>query len=201
MVERLAVEQGLEDPHRLDRAGVARRGGHRFARHVGGDDVDLQSATRHPVDRGDLARELRWPGFADAHRHQQIDPARRGGDRSGEGGGVDAQRITGRQQHIVEPAGFRLHDDVAAMLPARPELRVGHAEEFIIVVAQGGEPADLARRTRGHGSRSPRDAINTSYQLWRVQRGLKASAISAMRVTFCVPTIGIARAGCAMIQL
>ena len=37
---------------------------------------------------------------------------------SGEGGGIEAQLIAGRQQDIVKPAFFGGHDDIAAMFPA-----------------------------------------------------------------------------------
>ena len=172
MIERLPIQQRLQYPHRLDRAGIARARCQRLAGQVGRNDVDRQPPAQHPVDRRDLPRQLRRPAFADPHRHQQRHPPQHRRDRGGKGGGVDPQRIARRQQDIVEPAAFGLQHDVAAMLPARLQLGVGHAQKLVIVVAQRREPADFARGARRHGSFSPRDATSTSYQSCRLQRTL-----------------------------
>ncbi len=61
MVEALAVQHRLEDLHRLDGAAVARARRQHLAGQIGRDDVDRQPPAEQPVDRRDLARELRRP--------------------------------------------------------------------------------------------------------------------------------------------
>ena len=194
VVERVAVEQRLQNLHHLDRAVIAWLGGQHFARHVGRDDVDGEAATQDLIERGDLAGQLRRPGFAHADRHQQADAMGERGDGTGKHLGVDAKLIARWQQDIVEPALFGGHHDIAAMFPAGAQARIGHAEELIVIVAQGGEPADF-RAT--HGKFSPSDATRMAYHSARVNVTLKASAASAMRTGFWLPTIGVIAAGCA----
>jgi hypothetical protein len=136
MIDGFAIEQAAQDGHRLARAGVALTRAQRLARHLRGDDVDLQPPAQHPVDGGDLPGQLRRPAFADAHRHQQGKAAQHGGDPGGKGRGVDPQIVTRGQQDVVEARAFGLKHDVAAMLPARLQAFIGHAEELVIIVAQ-----------------------------------------------------------------
>ena len=199
MVDRLAVEELAQDGHGFHGAGVARGGGQGFAGEIRRDDVDGEPAAEDLIDGGDLAGELGQPHLADAHRHQQTDAAHLGGDGGGKRCGVKTERIARGEEDVVKPACFGLQHDVPAMLPGGLQLRVRLTEELVIVVAQRREPADFAGTA--HGSRSPRAAVSTLYQSVRLQRGLKASGISAMRVTFWVPTSGIGWAGWAMIQL
>ena len=173
MVQRLAVQQRLQYAHGFDRARIARARRQLLAGHVGGDDVHRQPTSEDAVDRGDLARQLRRPHLADPHGHQEAHALQHRRDRRGEGGGVDAQLVARGQQDIVEAASFGLQDDVSAVLPARLQRRVGHAEELIVVVAECGEPGDFAgRQGLGHGSGSPWAATRTSYHSARVQVGV-----------------------------
>ena len=197
MIERVAVQQGFQDGHGLRRAAVARGRCQSLARHVGGDDVDGQPPAENPVKRGNLPGKLWRPGFTNADRHQQPDAFHQRCNGGGKNRGIDAQRISGGQQDIVEATAVSGHHDIAAMLPARFEHRVGHAEKLIVIITQRGKPADF----NGHGNLSPRAATSTSYQRARVQVTLNASPASRMRAGVWVPTIGIGRDGWAMIQL
>ena len=172
VIERLAIEDGLEDLHDLDGAGIARRRRHGLARHVRRDDVDRQPPFGNPVERRDLPRQLRRPGFADPYRHQQPDAPGQRRDRPCKNRRVDAKRIARGQQHIVEAALFGGEHDVAAMLPARFQRRIGQPQKFIIIIAQRRKPADFTRargltggaNTRNaHGRFSPSEATSTPY--------------------------------------
>lgn len=69
---------------------------------------------------------------------------------------------------------------------------------------EAGHPFQKLRHRRpqnGYGSLSPIETCSTAYHSPRVQRGMNACGISLIRSTFCVPTIGIGRAGCAITQL
>ena len=194
----LAIQQRLQDMHRLHRAAIAGFAVHLVAGQVGRDDVDVQPPARNLVQRRDLPRQLRGPAFTDAHRHQQLDPRRQHRNRTRKGRGVETKRIARRQQDIVKSALFGVQNDIAAMLPTRRQHRVGLPQKFIVIIAQGGKPADF---DRFHGSGTPLAATSTLYQSARVHVILKASAASAIRAGFCEPTMGMGRAGCAMIQL
>ena len=119
-----------------------------------------------------------------------------GGDGGGEGGGVDAQLVARRQQHVVEPEPVGGLHDVAAVRPRAGERRVGDAEELVVVVAQGA--------TRTHGrSRSVTGMAVTSFgglddaRRRRPGRASTSSAASeaAMRSGRCVPMIATGRDG------
>ena len=86
--------------------------------------------------RGELAGQLRRPHLAAAGGGQQAHAPQQRRDGGGEGQGIDAQRVAGRQKDVVEAAGLGGQRDVAAVLPARLQLRIGHAEELIVVVAK-----------------------------------------------------------------
>ena len=114
------------------------------------------------VDRGELTGELWQPHLAHADREEQVDLLGVGGDRRGEGGRVDAERVSRRQQHVVEAGAVGGPDDVGTVLPAARERRVGNAEELVVVVAQRAEPRDLGNvgsiGDAAHGRGTPSDA-------------------------------------------
>ncbi|MEH3045505.1 MAG: hypothetical protein PGN14_00135, partial [Sphingomonas adhaesiva] len=136
MVQMLAVEHRLQYLHRLDRAAIARR---RCSVSPGMSEEMMLIFSRPPEMRSIVAI---WRASCGGHVSpmrvaiRRMDLARQRRDRGGKRGGIDAERIARRQQDIVEPAGFRLHHDVAAMLPAGLQPRVGLAQELVIVVAQ-----------------------------------------------------------------
>ena len=147
----LAVEHGFQYLHRFHRALVTRPALHHFAGDVGRDDVDVQSPAgarrigpQDAVQCRNATRQLRRPILADAHRHQQLDPLHHRRNRGGEHRGVHPQRIARRQQYIVEPALLGRQHDVAAMLPARLQHRIGLPQKLVIIVAQRRKPADFA---------------------------------------------------------
>ena len=114
---------------------------------------------------------------------------------------VDPERIAGGQQQVVEPELLGLKRDAPAVLVAGAQLRVGHAQELVVVIAQGAEPGDLAgRESLVHGSGSPREAVRTAYQSSRDHVTRSASAASRMRAGSWLPTMGTGRDGCARIQ-
>ena len=115
---------------------------------------------------------------------------------------IDPERVAGRQQQVVEPAGLGGERDGSAMLEAGEQAPIGHAEELVVVVAQRGEPRDFARR-QGFRSRqrfSPGGGQHGVPLGAAEGRSSSASAEARMRSGRCDPTIGIGRAGWAMIQ-
>ena len=165
-VDRFAVQQCAEDLHPLQRPLVPRGRFERLPRDVGGDDVDGQATVQHLVDGGQLPGQLWNPHLAHAHGAQQLHVADLGGDRAGEGDGVDSQLIAGRQQDVVVAGPVRRQGDVAAVFVAGLQRRIRLSEELVIVVAQGAEPGNLHRRRRvadgRHGSGAPWEASMTS---------------------------------------
>ena len=112
-----AIQQCLEDLHRLDRPAIARFAVHLVTRQVRRDDVDVQPPTRNLVQRGNLPRQLRGPAFANTHRHQQLDTRGQRRNGAGKSSGIQPKRVARGKQYIVEPALFRGEHDIAAMLP------------------------------------------------------------------------------------
>ena len=139
--ERFAVEQRPQDVHNFDASPVARCGFHRLSGQLAGDDVDGETSAKHPIERRQLPRKLRRPHLAAANGDEQADSVRERHDAAGERDRIDAQLIARRQKDVVEAAALCRDDDVAAMLVARAQAVVGHAEEFVIVVAQRRKPA------------------------------------------------------------
>ena len=172
-VDRLAVQQLAQRAHPLTGALVARRRLERLARDVRRDDVDRQASAGELVDRRQLTSELREPHLAHAHGQQQVDVLGVRGDGRRERGGVDAQAVPGRQQHVVEAVAVGGAHDVGAVFPGTGQRRIGDSEEFVVVVAQGAEPGDL---------RNVRFADRTH---------ALSSVISRLRQDFCGPVTRI----------
>ena len=139
----LAVQQVAQHAHDLERAAVPRRRLQCLAGQVRGDDVDGQPAAEHLVDGGELARELRRPHLAHPHRDQQPHPPQQRRDPGCECDRVDAHRVAGRQQEVVVAGFLGRERDAPAVLPARQQGAVRHAEKLVVVVAERGEPGDL----------------------------------------------------------
>ncbi len=111
-VDRLAVQQLTQRLHPLAGALVPGRRFEFLTGDVGRDDVDAQSTIGELIDGGELAGELRQPHLAHPHGEQQVDLLGVGGARCGERGGVDAEGVPRRQQHVVEAVAIGGADDV-----------------------------------------------------------------------------------------
>ena len=105
---------------------------------------------------GELAGELGRPHLAAPHGEQQLDPLGDRRDPAGERHPVDAERVSRRQQHVVEPVGLRCRHDVTAVRPRRPKCGVGYAEVLVVVVTQRREPGDLRTAAPRSVTASPR---------------------------------------------
>ena len=137
------VEQRADNLHDLERALIARSARQRRAGEVAGDDVHVESAAGHAIDRRELARELWWPHLSGAHREEEPNAGGHRDDAGRERDCVDAERIARGEKDAVEPVSFGAQHEVAAVLPRGTQARIGHTEELVVVVAQGREPRDF----------------------------------------------------------
>ena len=99
--------------------------------------------------------------LAHAHREQQIDLLGLGGDSGRKRSRIDAERVTRREEHVVEAVAVGGLHDVAAVCPRAGERRVGLAKELVVVVTQGAEPRnfrDVRVADGTHGSGTPSEA-------------------------------------------
>ena len=69
-------------------------------------------------------------------------------------GRVDPELVARWQEDVVEAIAVGRLDDVAAMVPRALQLGVRDAEELVVVVAQGAEPADFHGGAHGSGTPS-----------------------------------------------
>ena len=112
----MAGEKRAQDFHDFQGTRITRRAVERLARQFRRDDVDGQAAMQHVIERCELARELGRPHFTAADRDEKLHPLQERRDGAREGDAVDAERIAGRQENIVETTLLRAHDNVAAMI-------------------------------------------------------------------------------------
>ena len=169
--------------HQFHRAPITWCAGQLFAWHLARDDVDRQPSIQHLINGRQLSCHLRRPDLAAANGNQKAHPFQHWRNASGKGNGVNANRIAGRQQDVIKPTLFCSQHDIAAMFKTGGQVWILYAQKFIVIVAQGRKPADLAVLISacGHGSLSPLLATRTSYHCLRDSRTLKACAASTMR--------------------
>ena len=105
----------------------------------------VRRPVQHLVDGGHLPGQLGDDQLAHPHRQQQVQAAHQRSQGGGEGGGVDAQGVARGQEDVVVAVLLGGQGDGAAVRPGRAQGLVGHAQALVVVVAQGGEPADLDR--------------------------------------------------------
>ena len=148
------AQQESQRIHGLRRALVTHRSRLHSTRKIRRDDVDGQPSLEHLIERGDLPGELRGPELTTTHGQQETNPSGQRGHASGEGRGVDAERVSRRQKDVVVPERLGPQHDVATMRPRTEQVGVDDAELLVIVVAQRREPTDLAPRRHGNGTPS-----------------------------------------------
>ena len=70
-----------------------------------------------------------------------LDPGELRRHAAGERQAVDPERITRRQQDVVEARALGREHDVTTVRVRRSKLRIGDAEKLVVVVAQRREPS------------------------------------------------------------
>ena len=77
----------------------------------------------------------RPPCFPHTKRHQQLDPLGQDGHGRCKGRGINAKRVTGREQNVIETSAFGLKDDIPTVLEAGLQPWIRNAKELVIVIA------------------------------------------------------------------
>ena len=160
----------LEDLNDLATAGVADLVALPRPGHVRRDDVDTEPPLRDVIYRGEGATQHGRPDLTHAQSDELIHLLKLRSHRGGKRERILPHNPARGQEDVLIPEPVGHPDNITTVLVATAERAVGHAEVFVVVAAESGEPGhfDFSFSASDDGGRGRRSHTEESHDRSKV---------------------------------